>query len=705
MKKYLLMLRDFFMEAYNKKTIITYIVISLIVNLILETLGRGTFYGGFVHMIKSPYVFLINSMIILMTLSFTLLARRRVFFISIISLMWIAFGIANCVLLSYRVTPFSATDLVMIENAIGIMNKYLNFFSYALIVLLAIGSVIGLVFIWIKIPKLDHKIKYFRNSLAIFLIFIIGFTSINIGLGSEILASNFGNLADAYKDYGFAYCFANSVFNTGVDKPSNYSEETIDKLLNEVSEDDNLDVNTPNVIIVQLESFFDIKKDEKLIFSEDPIPTFTELKNTCAHGYLNVPVIGAGTSNTEMEVLTGLNMDFFGPGEYPYKTILKSTTCESIAHNLKENGYSTHAIHNHTATFYSRNVVYSNLGFDTFTSIEYMKNIEYTPLDWAKDYVLTDEIMKCLKSTEEQDFVFTVSVQGHGSYPTSGDYDTTIEVTGDYSQSRLNAIEYYCTQIHEMDEFISELIRALSKYDEDTILVLYGDHLPSLGITAEELENSNIYQTEYVIWTNMDDIEYQSEDIEAFQLESKILEKLGITSGAINSYTQNSKYSEEYLNGLQNLTYDILYGDNLAYGGENPFKKTEIQYGIDKIDISSIEIIEGILPYEDEEEETSMETEASEDDKKSHTATDTVDDEGESQVAETYVQIKGNNFTKYSKVYVNGEKYKTELIDNETLWISYDEIKDGDSFVVTQQNSDKHQLSSTEPYIYESTNE
>ena len=39
---------------------------------------------------------------------------------------------------------------------------------------------------------------------------------------------------------------------------------------------------------------------------------------------------------------------------------------------------------------------------------------EYTPKDWAKDFYLTDEILKSLNSTEGSDFVYTISVQAHG---------------------------------------------------------------------------------------------------------------------------------------------------------------------------------------------------------------------------------------------------------------------------------------------------
>ena len=84
---------------------------------------------------------------------------------------------------------------------------------------------------------------------------------------------------------------------------------------------------------------------------------------------------------------------------------MKSKVCESMAYDLKKLGYSTHAIHNNDGTFYDRNLVFSHLGYDTFTSIEYMDGFEKTPMGWAKDYVLTDEIDKALNSTSGTDYV------------------------------------------------------------------------------------------------------------------------------------------------------------------------------------------------------------------------------------------------------------------------------------------------------------
>ena len=158
----------------------------------------------------------------------------------------------------------------------------------------------------------------------------------------------------------------------------------------EIKEADGLEENVlvqeelPNVVFLQLESFFDVNYLKNVAFSENPLPHFTALKEENSHGFLTVPSIGGGTANTEFEVLTGMSLDFFGTGEYPYKTILQSQACGSLAYDMKELGYKTHAMHNNTGTFYDRNRVYPNLGFDSFTPLEYMQDVETNPTGWPR---------------------------------------------------------------------------------------------------------------------------------------------------------------------------------------------------------------------------------------------------------------------------------------------------------------------------------
>ncbi len=93
----------------------------------------------------------------------------------------------------------------------------------------------------------------------------------------------------------------------------------------------------------------------------------------------------------------------------------------------------------------NRNKGFKNLGYDTFTSVEYMNGLEYTALNWPKDYILTNYMKKALDSTEGKDFITTVSVQGHSSYPTEKiDENYPCKVTGDIDEKYKNQIYYYC---------------------------------------------------------------------------------------------------------------------------------------------------------------------------------------------------------------------------------------------------------------------
>ena len=120
----------------------------------------------------------------------------------------------------------------------------------------------------------------------------------DVAIDKRVISNYFGNIAFAYEDYGFPYCFAASLFNTGINQPAGYSEETMaeinkDGCLN-VSETSRSKEELPNIMFVQLESYFDPTEVEWLRFSEDPIPNLRKLYADYSSGYFKVPSVGAG---------------------------------------------------------------------------------------------------------------------------------------------------------------------------------------------------------------------------------------------------------------------------------------------------------------------------------------------------------------------------------------------------------------------------
>lgn len=580
--------------------------LALLLNLMIESFGRQSLLDGLEFLVTEPKVFLYNTLIISVTLVIALLFRRRIFAFVLISFIWLALGVANGVILSFRMTPFTVTDLSLLENGLSILPNYMSTWQIILMIFVVLVVLALFVFTFLFAPKREKKIPYLINLIVVLSLLGGVFGITNLGIHNRWLSTYFSNLGFAYEEYGVPYCFINTWLNRGIPVPNHYSEWLVVNIFNDgipmgmeyanpylpVTLTAGTELKRkPNILFVQLESFIDPTLMKDVTFSEDPIPNFHRLQETNSTGFLRVPAVGAGTANTEYEVLTGMRIMSFGPGEYPYKTIMTEITCESDAYLLKNLGYSAHAIHNHRGAFYGRNEVYKNLGFDTFTSLEYMNDVDVTPRNWAKDNLLTGEILAAMESTEGRDFVFTVSVQGHGEYPKDQmipDEELDVRVTsGIENLEHLNAVEYYVQQMHEMDQFVGDLVDTISDFPEDTIVVFYGDHLPVLDLTEDDLVNGSIYETEYLMVANFDLVKID-EDLAAYQLSASVFERLGIQNGILNWYHQTRKNYGNYLDNLEILQYDMLYGENYIFGGTNPFQATDMKMGVRQIKVSKI---------------------------------------------------------------------------------------------------------------------
>lgn len=646
-------------RIYINEPIIQMAFIAFLVNLIVESFSRHSVIGGFEHLFNHPIFFGYNVLIIFMMYCFGLLFRRKDSWIMLVSSFWLILGCINAIVLCFRITPLSLIDFSIAKSGITILHIYLNTIQIILMTLSIIAVIAGIIFAWLKIPKSTVKLR--KGIITIGVVVVISALSTSALTRFATENGIFAVLTKAYDDVGFVYCFSRSIVDNGIDKPRNYSKLAIDsalKKLEPIQEENKL---KPNLIILQLESFFDVSYMKNIKCSENPIPNFTKLKETYSSGKLRVPSMGGGTANTEFEVLTGMNLDDFGIGEYPYQTVLKGTPCESLAYAFKEKGYRTTAIHNHTATFYGRNKVYPNLGFETFIPVEYMSDVERNELSWAKDKILDKEIFKTLEDSEERDFIFAVSVQPHGKYPKDEiEFNRKITAQGFNIESKeglelKNEFEYYINQINEVDDFLGELIRKLNEFPEPVMLVVYGDHLPALTINDYDLINLSEYQTEYCIWTNYDSL-ISKADIYAYQLSSVALKQLGMNGGLLPRVHKSFVSDDKYKYYLELFSYDILYGKN--YSLNCKYEPVVMRYGLKDIDILGA-VMSGDSLY-----------------------------------------VSGDGFTEFSHVILNNRKMNTKYINENLLAISGDSLNgDFDSVRVSQINKELVKLSTTEEYV------
>lgn len=645
-----------FQRALNEYSLIEHIPLSLIMCFVMEWLSRHSFLEAWGFVVNHTGAYLYNSYLIFVCYSLCYLITRRTFVRMVVSAVFVALGITNCIILLNRVTPFGFTDLYMIGDLFTMQNT--NYFTsdQAALAVTAIAIYSALmVRLFIKGKKLKPKFPYPVTLAFIIACFIsVPFTTSALQ-GKGILSSYFGNLAQGYLDYGYLYGFSTSIFSRGMKEPIGYSEKNIQNIVEETKQGESTvdKENAPNVIVVLLESFYDVDECNFMETAEDPTPFFHYLEDNYSTGHLTVPVVGAGTCNSEFEVLTGMSCQFFGPGEYPQKTILKKTDCESFASDLKKIGYGSHVVHNNGGNFYSRANAFSMMGFDTFQSKEMLDITEYTPMgSWPTDDILIDATVEAMDATDAPDFVYTITVEAHGDYPTEPvEEDSHVAITCENkTEEQTNMWQYYVDRLHNVDEFMQAYIEALDARGEDTLVIMFGDHLPTMGLTEKEVATGNLFKTKYITWNNFD-MEKKDQDLTSYQLVAEYLDRLGIHEGTMTNYHQ-SKMAEgtkagslSYMKDLKELQYDLLYGERYAYNGEDKYPASDLVMGVKDIVIDRAYYFNGRL------------------------------------------HVYGENFTKWSKVYVNGEKVSTEYQSGQHLTVKASAVNDGDTITVCQVGS------------------
>ena len=638
-------------------------LLSCCINLVIEAISRHSLAPAWEYMISSPWTFLYNTYMIFSTFLLVYLVRRRVFFRIIISVFWLVIGCVNGYMLSVRVTPFNAQDLKMVGDVTTMIDKYFTGAQGAMLITLILAVIVWLVSMWRRGGQFTGKMR--RIPALIVVVAVFGTMNLVTGfaIDKRVLSNYFGNIAFAYEDYGLPYCFTASLFNTGISEPNGYNGYTMNKITQngKLTESSTTRKEMPNIITIQLESFFDVYEAEFFETSMDPIPTFHYLMENYSSGYCKVPSVGAGTANTEFEVLTGMSMRYFGPGEYPSKTIAKYQPMESAATALKALGYGAHALHNNGGNFYSRADVFNMMGFDSYTSKEFMNILQYTENGWAKDDILTQHILNAMDSTEQQDFVFCISVEGHGDYPEEPVIENPlIEVTGIEDEGKTNSWEYFVNHLYETDKFIADLLAQLEQRGEPTVLVLYGDHLPTMGLEASDLTSRYLFNTNYVVWDNIG-LEKEDKTLATYQLMGEVFDKLDIHSGTVFNYHQTRRQTQNYLADLELLQYDMLYGNCFIYGGKKnaPTVDGTFQMGILDVTLSGIE-----------------------------------------QSGEESYSLYGENMTANSKVYVNGDKQKTTFYNDAHIELKKMRLEEGDTIVVSQVGSSSRVFRSSVEYVY-----
>ncbi|WP_147178233.1 LTA synthase family protein [Ciceribacter naphthalenivorans] len=284
-----------------------------------------------------------------------------------------------------------------------------------------------------------------------------------------------------YRHNGFLLAFAFNVPMANVQAPHGYGADAIADIAPERLPANFFAGRDADVIMVMSESLWDPTRLGNTTLSPDPMPTIR--KN--ASGNMFSPEFGGMTANVEFEALTGFSNAFLPYGSIPYQQYVRRPL-PSLATFFASKGYVTRAFHPFQSWFWNRANVYQSLGFQSFKSEENMPVMDKRGI-FASDEALTKEIIRNADSTKEPFFFFAVTLQGHGPYERNRYAKNTIDVRSAAlkSQSR-DSLATYAQGVREADDSLKSLMDWAKKRRRETIIVLFGDHLPPLGTVYTE---------------------------------------------------------------------------------------------------------------------------------------------------------------------------------------------------------------------------
>lgn len=552
-----------------KRAVFSVQCLSIITTMIIALHEGENVFGRYWRDLKlTPIMFNLLIMFGIFTAVYIVSNRQKLGVLSIYGLT-VLFAVVNYYVDQFRGSEITAGDLYSIGTAMNVMDEYKVKLTWE--VFEAILGIPVLFSVLTFLPAERKRVKGWKRffyivpgTLLVIWIFSI-FTRSTYPLEQGIKVKTF-NPTKTYKQNGQLLNFVRGFYYMQVFPPEDYSAEMAKEVMESSgyvsdSADNDDGQQNPNIIFVMNEALWDFTWFEGNELSEDPFEYIHSLagQDNAIIGKLDVDVFGGRTAISEYEAMTGNSAAFFPADAVPY-TLYVDDTLPSINWNLKDAGYSGDiAFHPYKASGYNRPNAYPLLGFDDFVTLEDIKD-ELTDSDYIRKYVSDSTDFKKVislyeeakKTSDAPFYLFNITMQNHGGF--SEDYDNlTASVETGGKLSAFNTYNRYVKLAYNSDKAFKVLTDYFEKIDEPTIIVMFGDHLPSLGSdyfkahlgkTKSQMDSYGLFQyfeTPLVIWANYDinkDGRYNErfDNISVNYLSSMIMDIAGVPMTAYQKF-------------------------------------------------------------------------------------------------------------------------------------------------------------------------
>ncbi|MDO4633201.1 MAG: LTA synthase family protein [Eubacteriales bacterium] len=469
---------------------------------------------------------------------------------TLVSIFCMGAGLANYYVLKFRSTPILPWDLMSLGTAAEVAGNY-DYHLGKRVILILLGFLVLIVLSWkadVRLRSWKLRIPVAAAALCCLLLFAGGFQNKEFLSFFDIRLGTF-RPRRTYAKNGTAAGFLYVLSFTRVDKPDGYSAEEAVAIAKETANEETQleqtkklvsDNKTPNVIVIMNEALSDFSFYGDIKSDVDTMPFIHALKENTVKGNAYVSIKGGNTADSEYEFLTGDTMAFLPAGSIPYQQFIKGEM-PGLPSYFAKLGYETHAIHPYHAKGWLRNKVYPWMSFQTMTFEEGFEGAD-TIRDYITDQEAFRKIIEQYEAKQGPSFIFEVTMQNHSSYRRYvHDFDYTVRLTGYPNKTRdILATEEYLSLVHTSDEAFKELIEYFEKEEEDTIILMFGDHQPAdfatkIGMQAAGVKDTNSdeaycdgFVVPFVMWANYDIEEEEVDAISLNYLSGLLMEKAGI---------------------------------------------------------------------------------------------------------------------------------------------------------------------------------
>ncbi|MDD6074872.1 MAG: LTA synthase family protein [Clostridium sp.] len=477
--------------------------------------------------------------------------RRGTLAFSVSSLIYLVLTVANHYYGILRNNPLEYFDIANAGTAVHVISNYT----------LAPDREVAAAVIAVAVTILVLSASFGLTSCGYRLRTMAGNAFVVSMLGWFVFANlpvfgNFSNIQFISRDHGYLLSFASFIKMGQIKKPEGYSVEVAEDILTGLQETVGSEGGTvraigerlPNIIVIMNETLADMPEIYGFETEQDALPNIHSLTENTIHGRVLASVYGGGTANTEYEFLTGNSLYFFPVGSSPYVQYVGGHQ-QSLAWKLRNAGYSTAAYHPYLPISYRRAEAYPLLGLEPFYSVEdelpyeaYLRTYVNDQADFQNLIYLYEE-----RDPEKPFFIFNVTMQNHGGY--SND-EPAVPVTVKPLSNELQtpAFMEYLSLVHASDAAFQELVDYFSNVEEDTILLMFGDHQPSVEESVANaldqsllerdgvLDSQRRYYATFVMWANFNIEEKEHVVTSPGFLRSLLLEQAGVPMNAYERF-------------------------------------------------------------------------------------------------------------------------------------------------------------------------